>query len=94
MLPFRPTLAQTFFARIDPSRETTSRAWNRCPGQCLVRTSPIPEFIPVSSANYSSSSDSEPDSDPVEMADDIGDEPGFSQDQRRTIAQIVAAALA
>ncbi|KDP23164.1 hypothetical protein JCGZ_00075 [Jatropha curcas] len=28
------------------------------------------------------------------MADDIGDEPGFSQAQIRTIAQIVAAALA
>ncbi|KDP23208.1 hypothetical protein JCGZ_00195 [Jatropha curcas] len=28
------------------------------------------------------------------MADDMGDEPGFSQAQMRTIAQIVAAALA
>ncbi|KDP23061.1 hypothetical protein JCGZ_01646 [Jatropha curcas] len=83
-----------FFVIIDPSRETTSRAWNRSPGQRLVRISPIPEFIPISSVSYSSSSDSEPDSDSVEMADDIGDELGFSQAQIRTIAQIVAAALA
>ncbi|KDP32227.1 hypothetical protein JCGZ_13834 [Jatropha curcas] len=83
-----------FSVKIDPPREIASRTWNRRPGQRLVRTSPIPEFIPVSSVSYPSSSNSDSDSDLVEMADDIGDEPGFSQAQIRTIAQIVAAALA
>ncbi|KDP42359.1 hypothetical protein JCGZ_02874 [Jatropha curcas] len=70
----RPSLTHKFFATIDPSRETASRVWHRHPGQRLLIISPIPEFVPVSSVSYSSSSDSEPDSDSVEMADDIGGE--------------------
>ncbi|KDP37858.1 hypothetical protein JCGZ_06365 [Jatropha curcas] len=70
------------------------QVWNRHPGQRLIRTSPIPEFAPVSSVNQSSSSDSELDSDSVEMADNTKNEIGFSEAQIRTIAQIVAAALA
>ncbi|KDP30041.1 hypothetical protein JCGZ_18617 [Jatropha curcas] len=64
------------------------------PWLAAAQNIPNPEFIPVSSVNYPSSSDLEPDSDSVEMADDIGGESGFSQAQMRTIAQIVAAALA
>ncbi|KDP24232.1 hypothetical protein JCGZ_26691 [Jatropha curcas] len=83
---------KTFFVRIDPSRETASRTWNRHSGQRLVRISPIPEPTLVSSMNHSSLSDSDSDSDLVEMADDMENETGFSQ--VRPIAQIVAAALA
>ncbi|KDP36694.1 hypothetical protein JCGZ_08862 [Jatropha curcas] len=58
-------------AKIDPSREISSRVWRRQPDQRLVRVLPIPERAPVSSVVSSSSSDSVPDLDSVivEMAD-------------------------
>ena len=83
-----------FSVIIDPPREITSRVWHRRPGQRLVRVSPIPEPTPVGSVNYSSLSDSDSDSDLAEMGDNTPNETGFSEAQIRTIAQIVAAALA
>ncbi|KDP29614.1 hypothetical protein JCGZ_19141 [Jatropha curcas] len=89
--PFNPG---PFSVRIDPSQEIVSRAWQRRPGQRLVRVSPIPGPTPVSRVNHSISSDSVFDSDLAEIADDIVNETGFSAVQIRTISKIIVAALA